>query len=711
MQVEILEDRCLLTTQLMGSFDLGVGEGRLWDGPVVHGAIVIDSEGGDGLNHTGNGPLGQAVDTPLCGLDQDFPCWDYKLNLAEGGERLRVAVDAYLLNVRRWPDPILVPGTGDGTVDGATTIARLVALFPNGNSYGISLLDPQGNYAVVNADCFVLRCGYTNELFVDAPAPGEWTVRLIPFWVTDLGFRLRAKLEDVSAPPAEATPMYPDLRIIPPFEFTFMTPAYTYGPGVDVPGIETGCMAEELADPDTGEPPIGKACLRFSMGIENAGDGPLLISPPADDDGVVQWLKRSDGTVIECDAEHSDPACYGRTTAGFTEFHDTHRHVHYEDVWQFQLFQVTDVRAGSLSPIGQGHKSGFSPGDEMFSDWERFYQDVRFSSFNLRTSDGAGPGFAQSTGWGDVYEWNRSGNYVDIPVSLDDLNPAGGYYVLRGAADTDDHLLETREDNNVSYALIYVDGRDMITCERGYGESPWDPHKVIARAMPTNEPGADSPFCRSDLRIDNITATNNLAPQGDKVTITATIANRGTSAAPASRTEFVLDGITVLAVVDTPPIPIGSSAQISIQLRTAAMYGTHTIRVTADRTGLVAESNENNNVATLTLVIRGNQSSGGTLASSSDDSGSGSAECTSELVSILDPVVTFSCSLIAGDDPGLSSSAVVAESTLEPATVTQFLAIIEVEQWTLPPEDDELDSAALVDAAFEEPLSSDLLAW
>ena len=105
-----------------------------------------------------------------------------------------------------------------------------------------------------------------------------------------------------------------------------------------------------------------------------------------------------------------------------------------------------------------------------------------------------------------------------------------------------------------------------------------------------------------------LTASNNQARQGDKVTFTATIKNQGQASAAASKTEFLLDGATVLGLIDTPALAPGASATVTVNWLTAsAKKGQHTIKATADKTNVVPESNEANNTKTITVSIQGNK--------------------------------------------------------------------------------------------------------
>src|SRR5438874_9511075 len=111
-----------------------------------------------------------------------------------------------------------------------------------------------------------------------------------------------------------------------------------------------------------------------------------------------------------------------------------------------------------------------------------------------------------------------------------------------------------------------------------------------------------------DLVVSALTASNNQARQGDKVTFTATIKNQGQASAGTSQTQFLLDNATVLGLVNTPTLNPGQSAQVSVNWLTAsAKKGQHTIKATADKTNVVAESNEANNTKTITVSIQGNK--------------------------------------------------------------------------------------------------------
>jgi subtilisin family serine protease len=125
---------------------------------------------------------------------------------------------------------------------------------------------------------------------------------------------------------------------------------------------------------------------------------------------------------------------------------------------------------------------------------------------------------------------------------------------------------------------------------------------------------------QADLVVADATASDARPREGVPVTVTATIANTGDAGAPASQTEFLLDGETVLGLVETPPIPAGGTETVTVEWDTRGVNGEHTIRIAADRGGAVAESDEGNNAGTLTVEIRGNKVRNGSFEQSSSGS-------------------------------------------------------------------------------------------
>ena len=171
-------------------------------------------------------------------------------------------------------------------------------------------------------------------------------------------------------------------------------------------------------------------------------------------------------------------------------------------------------------------------------------------------------------------------------------------------------------DTIASYSFNFGDGNSATQSTATISHQYMNPGTYPASLVVTDSRGASSTNSATktitvngqpDLIVSTLTTSNNQAPQGSKVTFTATIKNQGPVAAGASTTQFK-DGNTVLGSVSTAAIPAGQSVTVTFNWYTAsAKKGTHTITATADSGKVVAESNENNNTKTITVSIQGNK--------------------------------------------------------------------------------------------------------
>jgi len=359
-------------------------------------------------------------------------CWTFPLDVKAGGHRLRVAIDT--------------PSRED--------------------SFEVQVLDPSGTVqaSATNSNRFNI------EAFVAKPQAGRWTVRVVPRDASYASFRMRAKLE--AAPRRTAKHLAPpNLMATPPYEFGFVAPANpvnglyppdTVNPPLDVLGVHPlSCAYDEMVEDGVSR------CLRLTTGPRNAGEGPFELHYVPIEHGlgvaqtgpVTQRVYYSDGTFKD-------------RPAGEFLFHKTHGHYHYQDILDYQLFKVLDPRTGRMVRAGSGHKAGFSPADQLFSDWTVFEQlegeYVEGTPSTLGESR-----FGLSVGWGDVYRWQRPGQYVDFGTNTD------GRYVVRSVVDIRDHVLESDEADNAGYAYVQITGEDVRILERGQGLSPWDPRKRV----------------------------------------------------------------------------------------------------------------------------------------------------------------------------------------------------------------------------------------
>ena len=340
-------------------------------------------------------------------------CFKYLVRIADKSERLRVALDHPLVG-------------GSGTF-------RLNLRGPDGTR-----LSP------------VHLGGFSSEIFVRRPEQGTWSIEVTPDYAANTAFRVRAKLEGKKASEKKRL-LAPNLRVEPPLGFTFENPEPTVGPEAAL----RSCTVDEMAEDGA------RRCLRFSVGPQNAGLGPLELrfSPVTDaiaaEAPMFQRLTYSDGTFKE-------------RPAGTYEYHKTHGHYHFSGFAKLDLFRVTNLKKGTLQKVGKGNKSGFCFADTAMNSWGRF---IHGRAHSARSScESLTEGYMGLTaGWTDLYGWNAPGNYVEFSEGGD------GYYIVRARVDAVNTILEAREDDNVSYAYVRVTGSRVRLLERGYGLSPWHP--------------------------------------------------------------------------------------------------------------------------------------------------------------------------------------------------------------------------------------------
>jgi hypothetical protein len=361
-------------------------------------------------------------------------CWSYSLNVTEPGYRLRVGMERPLLG-DVWQVDLLYPsGTTAGSFSPGTDL-------------------------------------YSAEYMIFGGDVGTYTVRVSAQDVTDLRFRMRATLEgDNSGLPSGHVLLPPDLRPLPPWDFSFKMPV-TNGLlggesiGVGVPGGRPSCHPEEIADRDT------TRCLRMSFGVGNFGLGPLEleVGPGGqfEDRPLIQHVRYADSGFVSRDA-------------GNAYYHASHLHYHHDKAIGLELLRVVDTANGELLPAAEPHLKGFAHRDELLREWTKFYPTWGKQGFGLLP------------GWGDYYEWDRPGNFIDFGENGD------GLYVVRMTVDPHGYILETDQADNVAYSLIWVKGDEIDHVESGIGTDPWDPCRIPLPLGPEWENSFELPEPRPD---------------------------------------------------------------------------------------------------------------------------------------------------------------------------------------------------------------------
>lgn len=324
---------------------------------------------------------------------------------------------------------------------------------------------------------------YSGEVFFELPDPGPYSVR-----VSGEGrFRLRAKLERDPARPSPPVAELPNLQAMPPWDLTFAYPVTngTTDPpqSLPTPGGRVGCHAEEL-------PAV--RCLRMAFGVRNTGRGPmdLQLGPGAqpEDRPLIQRVHASDGSTADRDA-------------GVARYHVSHGHYHHDKAIGLELLRMDGTAAA------EPHLKGFAHRDELLREWTMFHPTWAMDGFGL------------NAGWGDYYEWDRPGNFIDFGANPD------GRYVLRLTADPVGGILESNEGDNAGYSVIDVAGDRVALLESGRGSGPWDRCRILVPLgpEPALPPGmAESPR-PADCPLDTVDPDPPAAP----------VASTGVAPAPA----------------------------------------------------------------------------------------------------------------------------------------------------------------------------------
>lgn len=394
------------------------------------------------------GPItGDVPNTSACTATA---CPTWTLDVAPGASQLRVGLDT--------------PSREDG--------------------FRVEVIDPSGTVA----GSATASNQFNDEAFIQSPAGGIWTVRILPKGATDAPLRLRAGLDEGLQPTFEpGQELLPNLRAVPPLEFGFIAPANPLNglyppddvnPPLDVAGVHPlSCAPDESAPEAAGGQGAGK-CLRLTTGPINVGDGPFDMRFDLVSDTVALETEPATLRGPMRQAIHLAGGGTKEIPAGDYSLHTTHGHFHTEQILTYEIFAVGNRTTGGLSKIGAGTKSGFCPADQLFGDFTRFEQAAPGAFGEGDTAAGGcsspeGGSLGLTVGWGDVYRWQRPGQYVEFAGQPD------GLYVVRSTVDKSNLIRETDDTDNTAYALIEVRGEEIDNIERGQGTDPWDVNKVV----------------------------------------------------------------------------------------------------------------------------------------------------------------------------------------------------------------------------------------
>ncbi|WP_250212723.1 galactose-binding domain-containing protein [Acrocarpospora catenulata] len=104
------------------------------------------------------------------------------------------------------------------------------------------------------------------------------------------------------------------------------------------------------------------------------------------------------------------------------------------------------------------------------------------------------------------------------------------------------------------------------------------------------------PAPNPDLTVTNLSWTPTSPNETNAITLSATVRNSGSAAAPADSVTFYLGGALV-GTADIPALPVGGTATVTSDVGTRAM-GSYQVSARVDADNTVFEMNENNNTLT-----------------------------------------------------------------------------------------------------------------
>jgi hypothetical protein len=112
-------------------------------------------------------------------------------------------------------------------------------------------------------------------------------------------------------------------------------------------------------------------------------------------------------------------------------------------------------------------------------------------------------------------------------------------------------------------------------------------------------PKPDLSISGSDIAFSGLQGT------GHQQVLVAVVHNSGTADATAVPVRFSVDGVQVGATQTVARIAAGGTARVSVVWDTRGQNGPHTVAVTADPAGVIAETSESNNTGTRIVTVQG----------------------------------------------------------------------------------------------------------
>jgi hypothetical protein len=249
---------------------------------------------------------------------------------------------------------------------------------------------------------------------------------------------------------AEAAPLYPDLRTLPPRDLRFDRSDVSFDGSGQFHNV-----------------------LRFTNTVWNAGPGKLENRSQIDPDTLTgdafQRVYDSNGSFTQY------------PVGGFYWHAQNHQHYHYDDWGRYELWDRPDFDAWIASGRTQGQADLRGTKTTSCVMDEEFFTQLPDTPFPaVYPSGGCLPGDDNllvqglSVGWGDTYDYYRDEQWID----LDQGSLADGEYVLRSVTDPNNKIYESsgksdpaREEAIVNEGFVFftVDGGEIVDTDTPTG--------------------------------------------------------------------------------------------------------------------------------------------------------------------------------------------------------------------------------------------------
>jgi hypothetical protein len=252
--------------------------------------------------------------------------------------------------------------------------------------------------------------------------------------------------------PTEGPDLLPDLVVhsMRDLRLSYAPPGHGHGapPAAVTVGmpLAPGCTDDEYLFEGA------RRCLRFSVGLGNAGAGPLELG--------------YDHTTTSPHTEEPVPAMQCITTtegtgwtrpSGNGSYHRIHGHDHQRDILSYDLHAYDEATRTRGEALRAGEKFGYG-----------FYRQGLVDggaalAWPSDTPSPCGDGFAYwlNPGWYDVYMYWRTGQYIDIAGVPD------GAYELVATVNASGDILESDRSNNEARVAFRLAGDEVTVLE------PW----------------------------------------------------------------------------------------------------------------------------------------------------------------------------------------------------------------------------------------------